>query len=140
MSRHELKESGIVPRDAFRTVKQPRTFSHYVMNLPSTAIDFLPSFIGLYAGHENVYQGSESWALPMIHCYCFAGKSEGTEDSEVMIQKEICSRLSEKLGHVMNYDDKDIKIHEVRAVAPNKRQYCASFRLPAEVAFRTSVG
>ena len=49
---------------------------------------------------------------------------------------EICERISEKLGYVVRPGDKELVIHEVRDVAPKKRMFCASFRLPGEVAFR----
>lgn len=49
---------------------------------------------------------------------------------------EICERISEKLGSIVKPGDEELTIHEVRDVAPKKRMFCASFRLPAEVAFR----
>lgn len=50
---------------------------------------------------------------------------------------DICQRISEKLGYEIKPGDEELDIHEVRDVAPKKRMFCASFRLPAEVAFRS---
>ncbi len=50
---------------------------------------------------------------------------------------EICQRITEKLGYEVKLGDKDLVIYEVRDVAPKKRMFCASFRLPREVAFRS---
>jgi len=50
---------------------------------------------------------------------------------------EICQRITEKLGFEVKPGDEDLVIYEVRDVAPKKRMFCASFRLPREVAFRS---
>lgn len=68
----------------------------------------------------------------MIHVYCFSTKSDDNKAEEVKICKEISEQLRyeiEKLG------DEEMDIWDVRDVAPQKRMFCASFRLPREVAF-----
>lgn len=136
ISRTEAKALGLKAADLFSPVPQPKTFSHYVMNLPSTAIDFVPDFIGLYAGHEALFAPHTETKLPMVHCYCFAPKHEDG-DPEMLVPKGIiCKELSERLGFEMDIGMEDLSIWDVRDVAPNKRQYCASFRIPAEVAYR----
>jgi tRNA (guanine37-N1)-methyltransferase len=102
------------------------------MNLPATAIDFLGSFNGLYHGHEQLFEPHTSTKLPMVHVHCFSTKSEDNVREGI----EICERISEKLGYVVKPGDEELVIHEVRDVAPKKRMFCASFRLPIEVAFR----
>ncbi|KAF1997498.1 guanine(37)-N1-methyltransferase [Amniculicola lignicola CBS 123094] len=128
------------PPTPLRTIYRPRIFSHYVMNLPATALTFLPSFIGLYshvpglpaedirmmlAPHTNVQ-------LPMIHAHCFSTKS----DDNVAEKIAICKEISQQLDFTITPDTPELNIHDVRDVAPNKRMFCASFRLPEEVAFR----
>ncbi len=53
--------------------------------------------------------------------------------------KEICERISQSLGWEVKPGDEDVGIWEVRDVAPKKRMFCASFRLPREVAFRERI-
>jgi len=108
------------------------------MNLPSTAIDFIPDFIGLYADHESLFAPHTTTKLPMVHCYCFAPKAEDDDPEGVKPREEICRELSQKLAYEVKMDDAEMEIgiRNVRDVAPKKRQYCASFRLPREVAFR----
>jgi tRNA (guanine37-N1)-methyltransferase len=103
------------------------------MNLPATAIDFLGSFNGLYHGHENLFEPHTKTNLPIVHVHCFSTKS----DDNVKEHIEICKRITEKMGYEINPGDEELVIHEVRDVAPKKRMFCASFRIPAEVAFRS---
>ena len=74
----------------------------------------------------------------MIHVYCFSTKSE----DNVKEGKEICEEISRRLGCEMTLGKAgggekagEVQIHDVRDVAPLKRMFCASFRLPATVAF-----
>lgn len=105
------------------------------MNLPATAIDFLGSFNGLYHDHQNLFEPHTEVKLPMVHVHCFSTKS----DDNVKEGIEICERISQKLGYEVKPEDKELVIYEVRDVAPKKRMFCASFRLPAEVAFRSRI-
>ena len=111
---------------------QPKTFDHYVMNLPASAITFLDVFIGLYHGHEELFKPHTSRKLPMIHVYCFSTKSDDNKAEAI----KICKAISDRIGYQINPDDEDVKIWDVRDVAPQKRLFCASFRLPPEVVFR----
>ena len=70
----------------------------------------------------------------MVHVYCFNTKSETNEEEKV----KICQEISTQLGYEVRPDDEELEIWDVRDVAPQKRMFCASFRLPAEVAFRES--
>ena len=113
-------------------IKQPKTFAHYVMNLPASAITFLPNFTGLYNGLEKLFIPHTDTKLPMIHVHCFSTKSDDNKAEE----EKICKQISEQLGCEIKPRDEDVTIWDVRDVAPQKRMFCASFRLPESVAFR----
>lgn len=123
-----------------KTLVQPRIFSHYVMNLPASAITFLPSFIGLYANVpgtppseiKKLLAPHTEQKLPMIHVHCFSTKSDDNVDET----KKICEEISRQLDYTITPETPDVQIYDVRDVAPKKRMFCASFRLPEEVAFR----
>lgn len=102
------------------------------MNLPASAIEFISHFRGLYEGQEELFAPHTQTELPMIHVHCFALKS----DDDVP-RTDICERISKELGVTMVHGkgDGEVSIHSVRDVAPAKSMYCASFRLPAAVAF-----
>jgi tRNA (guanine37-N1)-methyltransferase len=110
------------------------------MNLPASAITFLPSFIGLYSNVpgmpaediKKLFAPHTAQKLPMIHVHCFSTKS----DDNVAETKEICAEISRQLQYEITPDTPDVNIFDVRDVAPKKRMFCASFRLPEEVAFR----
>ena len=57
-----------------------------------------------------------------------------TEEDE---HDELRQRLAHHLGHEVTLED-ELELHRARLVAPKKWFYCASFRLPAEVAFGSS--
>ncbi|KAG0296030.1 tRNA(m(1)G37)methyltransferase, partial [Dissophora globulifera] len=101
-----------------------KTFDHYVMNLPGSAIEFLDAFRGLFKGREADIPEPKK-QLPMIHCHCFS-KSDKPED-------DVRERVEAVMGGALEMDS--VSLHWVRKVAPNKDMYCISFRLPAAIAF-----
>ena len=124
----------------FRGVEQevlvrPKTFAHYVLNLPASAISFLPSFIGLYSGQEHLFTPEMKTKLPMVHVYCFNAKEDDTQAVESRICKEISDRLAFEMRPGDGETEGEVSTWDVRDVAPNKRMFCATFRLPAKVAF-----
>lgn len=99
-----------------------RYCTHYLMNLPKTALEFLDAFQGLFAGHESRISADK---LPMIHCHLFSGevdkKADAIKRAETCIGGEIAVAT----------------VHNVRNVSPRKDMMCVSFRLPASIAFHT---
>ncbi|KAK4154635.1 putative undecaprenyl pyrophosphate protein [Chaetomidium leptoderma] len=129
----------------------PPTIAHFVMNLPASAIEFLSSYRGVYAGREALFAPHTATKLPLVHVHCFSYKADD-ETPRV----DICERITKELGFAVrpaavtttmgaaaaddgNGDDDEeegvVRVHNVRDVAPTKSMYCASFRLPREVAF-----
>lgn len=136
--RNAPKASEFAPKPT-QVLQQPKVFSHYVMNLPASAIAFLPSFIGLYQPDLRYLlpqnpDSSPAFNMPIVHVYCFSTKS----DDNVAESIDICQRISEQLGYELKPGDgkDEVNIYDVRDVAPKKRMFCASFRLPEAVAFR----
>ena len=116
---------------------RPQIPDHYIMNLPASAIDFLDGFRGLYTGKEELFAPHTSQHLPMIHVYCFCGRSEDPMDD----YNDICNRIEERIGYRLKPGEdgtnaeSELEIYCVRVVSPNKQMFCISFRLPKEVAF-----
>ncbi|KAK3362762.1 Met-10+ like-protein-domain-containing protein [Lasiosphaeria hispida] len=115
-------------------VPVPPAISHFVMNLPASAIEFVGCYRGLYAGHETLFAPATETKLPLVHVHCFSFKA----DDETPLN-DICQRISKEMGFEMKPGDPEVEgqvaIHDVRDVAPSKRMFCASFRVPREVAF-----
>jgi len=53
-----------------------RMISHYVMNLPESAITFLNAFRGLLVDDGSRDLAGVYLQMPMIHCYCFTRELE----------------------------------------------------------------
>ncbi|EHK45210.1 hypothetical protein TRIATDRAFT_318735 [Trichoderma atroviride IMI 206040] len=131
----KVSRSAPGPRPEPIRIPVPPTVSHYVMNLPASAIEFLHNFRGLYEGHEDLFAPHTETKLPIIHVHCFAVKADDSTPLD-----DICQRIEKEIGVLLTPgDDADkddqVLIHEVRDVAPAKRMFCASFRLPSKVAF-----
>lgn len=126
--------TGEKKRPAREKIPVPATISHFVMNLPASACTFVHHYRGVYAGREELFTPHTDAKLPLVHVHCFALKS----DDEVPLL-DICERLTSELGAKMVPGDaenpREVSIHNVRDVAPAKRMWCASFRIPPEVAF-----
>ncbi|KAL2066463.1 hypothetical protein VTL71DRAFT_2534 [Oculimacula yallundae] len=133
------RSAPLIPPPSPTILTIPPTINHFVMNLPATAIDFVGSFNGLYHGHEDLFAPVTERKLPMVHVHCFSTKSE----DNVKEGKEICERISGVLGYEVRPmvgvgeegEEGEVRIYEVRDVAPKKRMFCASFRIPRSVAF-----
>ena len=113
--------------------QEPATFDHFVLNLPATAVEFLDAFQGLYVGRESEFAPQTNRKLPLIHVYLFQAKHQTAEQES----EEICKRLSDRIGASISSADLscELELFYVRLVAPTKKMYCATFRLPAAVAF-----
>ncbi|TKA31748.1 hypothetical protein B0A50_01826 [Salinomyces thailandicus] len=135
-------EPGVKPQ-VLRTVKQPKTFQHFVLNLPASAITFLPSFVGLYPTSVRQHLPA-NFSMPLVHVYCFSTKSADNLSEGFAICEEISRQLGYEMkpGKIDSEDDngKDgagaVEIWDVRDVAPKKRMFCATFRVPEAVAIR----
>jgi len=115
-------------------LESPKTFSHFVMNLPASAMDFLPSFIGLYS-KAGIPSGSQ---LPFIHVYCFGPKSADNNEAFDAILRLTSQQLGFDFTLGRYNAPGQLEVFDVRDVAPKKRMFCVSFQLPADVAYRTA--
>ena len=136
---HQRKEATKKQRVKRTVLTRSRTFDHYILNLPASALTFLPSFVGVYAGHEREFVTHTEVKFPLVHVYCFRSTLDQSE-AEHDVCEEISRHLSYDMKAATNPEEFEgaTWVFNVRDVAPNKTMYCATFRLPAEVALRSS--
>ncbi|EPX73835.1 tRNA methyltransferase Trm5 [Schizosaccharomyces octosporus yFS286] len=105
-----------------RDIHIPPVFSHYVMNLPGSALEFLDAFNGCYEGKEHLF---ENRSLPKVHVHCFSRYDPPMED--------IINRIEASMRYRLRPEE--LSLHYVRKVAPKKDMYCCTFTLPRSVIF-----
>lgn len=116
------------------------TFDHAILNLPSTALNFLDCFVGL--GHRITLSGANiSGAQPRIHVYCFSTADDPGPDVIQRAATVLRCDVSDFGPAPYNLcDDAEVTdkttVHIVRNVAPKKNMICLSFTLPIEVSMR----
>ena len=114
---HGRKKYGAAPPDI---IPVPEIITHFVMNLPATAIEFLgkismgavnvDAFRGIYRESRYHFRPITDTPLPMVHVYCF----QSPKEAEDTILKEV----REALG--FEIEQSELTIHNVRNVSPNK--------------------
>ena len=122
------------PRPPPVQVPVPATVSHFVMNLPASALEFLHNYKSLYYGQEHLFTPNTLAELPIIHVHCFAIKCDD-DQATLEIRDAIEKQLGIRLNPGKMETEGEMFIHHVRDVAPAKSMYCASFRLPRSIAF-----
>lgn len=111
---------------------------HILMNLPATAPNFLPEFIGLFRNELTSRQKVHDIDLLEIfrkqsiehiaYCYCFL--KGYFEDPKEQVRNIIEENFGRKLT-----DDQLIEIFKVRNVAPYKDMYRVEIRLDESILF-----
>ncbi|KAG6842460.1 hypothetical protein C0991_007590 [Blastosporella zonata] len=119
----KIKKAGQYqsPSESEEPLPPRRRISHFVMNLPDTAITFLDVFRGALAS-DNVLGLRETYAvMPMIHCYCFTRELE-PEKAEVDIRQ----RVEEKLGAPLTTDSAATTMAPVNPTDPEQGSLTAT--------------
>lgn len=134
----ETSEKTTIKEVEITSVQIPTFISHYVMNLPDSAITFLDEFVGLYSRFPDVAQRMKSdkkFKLPIIHVHCF---EKFSPDEQEPTMEELHRRVYERIVEQIKFrlPMESLRFHLVRKVAPTKPMFCVSFQLPEEVAFK----
>ncbi|CAI0439102.1 unnamed protein product [Linum tenue] len=105
--------------DAMFKSEKAQSITQVVMNLPKDAAEYLDAFRGVFRDTSL----REDYTFPTIHVYGFSKAKDPEFDFH--------ERIRMALGEV----GVNVEMRKVRLVAPGKWMLCASFVLPASVAF-----
>lgn len=97
-------------------------YSHALMNLPETAVNFLDTFIGLFSQVPQSLR--PNFKLPTIHCYTFAEGEDLKANALSRVEKVLECKLENP------------KVEWARDISTKKRQYLISFKLPEAIAYK----
>ncbi|KRZ95852.1 tRNA (guanine(37)-N1)-methyltransferase [Trichinella sp. T8] len=89
---------------------------HFIMNLPATAVTFLPHFIGLMDNSE--IRSVKHFPHVYVHCYTFSKDENSSADAQKQVQEAF-----------KEWEITNIALHCVRNVSPRKFMYCVSFQI-----------
>ena len=107
------------------TLDEPKTFNHFVMNLPATAVEFLDAFRGLYQAREADFTPATEQELPMIHVYLFTTR----HDDPTQEEEEVCEVVSKHLGSEHHATDGRCGIVRCQAGQPKEADVLCEFPL-----------
>lgn len=130
-----IEKSTEAHKPEFKEIVIPNEISHFVMNLPDSAIDFLGDFVGLY---DNATDKEKK--MPWIHVHCFEKYGNDEEPS----MEELYQRVHTRILKAMNTDPsvlpiENLSFHLVRKVSPTKPMFCVSYQLPRELVYKNSI-
>ncbi|CCF60581.1 hypothetical protein KAFR_0K02270 [Kazachstania africana CBS 2517] len=132
----EIK-TAVAPQPQFKIIPIPREISHFVMNLPDSAIEFLGNFVGLYSQEP---QERDDRKMPWIHVHCFEKYGNDEEPSNEELHSRVHRRILESMQTTEDILPlKNLLFHLVRKVSPTKPMYCISFQLPKKLAYSERV-
>lgn len=114
----------------------PKYITNYVMNLPDSAIEFLDEFVGLYADFAiaDFVRSDPAFKLPIINVHCFEKwDAHVPEPTLEELHHRVHARVIKTMKSEIPFES--FQFHVVRKVAPTKIMFCATFQLPANIAF-----
>ncbi|KAH8741231.1 Trm5 RNA methyltransferase [Cryptosporidium ryanae] len=105
---------------------------YWICNLPELSLDILPCFREFYIKHQSDYSRNEyKKTTNYFYFYCFS-KNQDDPTNEIRNRINDSLRLPFEISdfrknHLL--EPEELVIHQVRDVSPNKRMYCAQFKV-----------
>ncbi|XP_042877112.1 tRNA (guanine(37)-N1)-methyltransferase-like isoform X2 [Penaeus japonicus] len=143
----------VVKEDLLKKWKDPHFCGniHITMNLPALAVEFLPSFNGLFEDVEDI---PSEIKIPLVHVYMFTPDTKDNTAIAKVAEQFGLSALDDREQATEDDREESIKgsensfvslqqnveeVFHVRQVAPNKAMMRVSFRLSKEILMGSAV-
>ncbi|CAK5280634.1 unnamed protein product [Mycena citricolor] len=118
------KQRGNAPVATATATHPPRDrISHFVMNLPDSAITFLDAFRGILSKLSKEDAARIYPTMPMVHCHCFTREIEHDK-----AEKDIVSRAEEMLAHPLE----DYSLHLTQIMSSIGRLFFPTIHCDSE--------